>query len=68
MMTIEDVKLFPQGYSAIAMHPELIRGEPSILLMDIGGWTVDLMRLAGLKECGLPNPPESGAGHDPMCG
>ena len=42
---IEDVKLFPQGYSAIAMHPELIRGEPSILLMDIGGWTVDLMRL-----------------------
>ena len=44
-VTIEDVKLFPQGYSAIAMHPELIRGEPSILLMDIGGWTVDLMRL-----------------------
>ena len=44
-VTIEDVKLFPQGYSAIALHPELIQNEPSVLLMDIGGWTVDLMRL-----------------------
>ena len=44
-VTIEDVKLFPQGYSAIAIHPELIQNEPSVLLMDIGGWTVDLMRL-----------------------
>ena len=44
-VTIQDVKLFPKGYSAIAIHPEMIRGEPSVLLMDIGGWTVDLMRL-----------------------
>ena len=44
-ITIEDVKLFPQGYSAIALHPELLQNEPSVLLMDIGGWTVDLMRL-----------------------
>lgn len=50
-VTIEDVKLFPQGYSAIAIHPELIRDEPSVLLMDIGGWTVDLMRL----DNGVPN-------------
>lgn len=42
---IEEVKLFPQGYSALAVHPELLKNEPSILLMDIGGWTVDLMRL-----------------------
>lgn len=42
---IEDVKLFPQGYSAIAVRPDLVKNEPSILLMDIGGWTVDLMRL-----------------------
>lgn len=42
---IEDVKLFPQGYSAIAIHPELLGGEPSVLLADVGGWTVDLMRL-----------------------
>ena len=42
---IEDVKLFPQGYSALALHPEYVRAEPSVLLVDIGGWTVDLMRL-----------------------
>ena len=50
-ITIEDVKLFPQGYSAIALHPELIQNEPSVLLMDISGWTVDLMRL----DNGVPN-------------
>lgn len=50
-IAIEDVKLFPQGYSAIAIHPELIQNEPSVLLMDIGGWTVDLMRL----DNGVPN-------------
>lgn len=44
-VTVEDVKLFPQGYSALALHPDFIRGEPSVLLIDIGGWTVDLMRL-----------------------
>lgn len=44
-VNIQDVKLFPQGYSAIALHPEFLRDEPSVLLMDIGGWTVDLMRL-----------------------
>ena len=48
---IQDVRLFPQGCSAIAVHPELIRGEPSVLLMDIGGWTVALMRL----DNGIPN-------------
>lgn len=42
---IRDVKLFPQGYSAIALHPEYVKEEPSVLLVDIGGWTVDLMRL-----------------------
>lgn len=41
-ITVQDVKLFPQGYSALAVHPELLRDEPSVLLMDIGGWTVDL--------------------------
>lgn len=44
-VTIERVILYPQGYSALALHPEILTGEPSILLMDIGGWTVDLMRL-----------------------
>ena len=41
----EDVKLFPQGYSALALYPEYLKDEPSVLLVDIGGWTVDLMRL-----------------------
>ena len=40
-VTIEDVKLFPQGYSALMIHPELLQNEPSVLLMDIaaGRWT-----------------------------
>nr|WP_330392200.1 ParM/StbA family protein [Hespellia stercorisuis] len=42
---IEDVKLFPQGYCALALHPEYLKEEPSVLLLDIGGWTIDLMRL-----------------------
>ena len=50
-MTIQDVRLFPQGYSAIAVHPEFIRGEPYVLLMDVGGWTVALRRL----DNGIPN-------------
>ena len=48
---IQDVRLFPQGYSALAIHPEVLQNEPSVLLMDIGGWTVDLMRL----DNGVPN-------------
>lgn len=44
-VTIRDVLLFPQGYSAIVNHPEFVREEPSVLLMDVGGWTVDIMRL-----------------------
>ena len=44
-LTIEDVKLFPQGYSALTLHPEILQDEPSVLLVDVGGWTVDLMRL-----------------------
>lgn len=44
-ITIEDVKLFPQGYTALFTEPELLQDEPSLLLMDIGGWTVDLMRI-----------------------
>ena len=31
-VTVTDVKLFPQGYSALALRPELITGEPSVLL------------------------------------
>lgn len=41
---ITEVSLFPQGYAAVLTQPDLL-GEPSVILADIGGWTVDLMRL-----------------------
>ena len=43
-ITIADVQLFPQGFAALMAEPDLLTDEPSLLLMDIGGWTVDLMR------------------------
>lgn len=48
---ISDVKLFPQGYSVMAIRPDVFAGEPSVLLADIGGWTLDIMRL----DNGVPN-------------
>lgn len=59
-----DVRLFPQGYSVVAMHPEIIRDEPSVLLVDIGGWTIDIMRL----DNGVPNAAtcRSGNGSHPL--
>ncbi|MCI9506012.1 MAG: ParM/StbA family protein [Oscillospiraceae bacterium] len=44
IVTIADVTLFPQGYAAVLMQMELL-DEPSVIVADIGGWTVDLMRL-----------------------
>ena len=41
---ITEASLFPQGYAAVLTQPDLLN-EPSIILADIGGWTVDLMRL-----------------------
>ena len=41
--SVQDVKLFPQGYAAILQHSDLLN-EPSVILADIGGWTVDIMR------------------------
>ncbi len=43
-VTIQNVSLFPQGYAAVLTQQELLN-EPSVILADIGGWTVDLMRL-----------------------
>ena len=45
-VALRDVELFPQGYSAILTQSGLL-DEPSVILADIGGWTVDLMRLDG---------------------
>lgn len=43
-VTISEVSLFPQGYAAVLTQQELL-DEPSVIVADIGGWTVDLMRL-----------------------
>lgn len=43
-VTITDVSLFPQGYAAVLTQSGLL-DEPSVIVADIGGWTVDLMRL-----------------------
>ena len=39
-----DVMLFPQGYAAVLTQTELL-DEPSVIVADIGGWTVDLLSL-----------------------
>jgi len=44
IITIAEVSLFPQGYAAVLTQSELL-DEPSVIVADIGGWTVDLMRL-----------------------
>ena len=44
LVAIQDVALFPQGYAAVLTQAELL-DEPSVIVADIGGWTVDLMRL-----------------------
>lgn len=45
-ITVAEVSLFPQGYAAVLTQSDLL-DEPSVIVADIGGWTVDLMRLDG---------------------
>ena len=54
-ITIEEVAVFPQGYAALMTETGLLQDEPSMLLMDLGGWTVDLMRMLYLLH---EAPPE----------
>lgn len=42
---IRGASVFPQGFSALALYMELLQDEPSVILADIGGWTVDVMRI-----------------------
>ena len=44
-VTISGVYMFPQGYSAVLLHSDMLEGEASVIVADIGGWTVDIMRL-----------------------
>lgn len=50
VITISKVSLYPQGYAAGLTQGSLL-DEPSVIVADIGGWTVDLMRL----DNGVPN-------------
>ena len=43
-VAIRKVSLFPQGYAAV-LTQSILLDEPSVIVADIGGWTVDLMRL-----------------------
>ena len=44
VITISKVSLYPQGYAAVLTQGSML-DEPSVIIADIGGWTVDLMRL-----------------------
>lgn len=50
VITISKVSLYPQGYAAVLTQGSML-DEPSVIIADIGGWTVDLMRL----DNGVPN-------------
>ena len=50
VITISKVSLYPQGYAAVLTQGSLL-DEPSVIVADVGGWTVDLMRL----DNGVPN-------------
>lgn len=50
---LADVMLFPQGYAAVLTQTELL-DEPSVIVADIGGWTVDLMRSTTASPTPLP--------------
>ena len=44
-LTISDAVIYPQGYTAIAANLSILGKEPSVVVIDIGGWTVDVMRM-----------------------
>ena len=50
VITISKVSLYPQGYAAVLTQGSLL-DEPSVIVADIGGWTVDLMRLDNRIRC-----------------
>lgn len=48
---VTDITIYPQGYAAIMGKIHELRREPSIIVCDIGSWTVDVLRL----DRGFPN-------------
>ena len=66
-ITIEEVAIFPQGYAALMTEVGLLQDEPSMLLMDLGGWTVDLMRIDNAIPA-ADTAHSLGTRHDPLRG
>ena len=50
-ISITDVMMYPQGYLAVIDYLEKLKSEPSVIVCDVGSWTVDVMRL----DNGRPN-------------
>ncbi len=50
-IVIDNVYIYPQGYSAIIDYIGKLKNEPSVIVCDIGSWTIDVMRL----DQGVPN-------------
>lgn len=48
---VTDITIYPQGYAAIMDRIHALRKEPSVIVCDIGSWTVDVLRL----DRGFPN-------------
>lgn len=46
---IVDCKVFPQGHAALCRHYQNLKQHGSLLLVDIGGYTVDVMALHDFK-------------------
>ena len=40
-----NVSLYPQAVAGLSLHMDMLEDEPSVIVADIGGWTVDLMRV-----------------------
>ena len=50
-VNIKNTVVYPQGYSAVMNRIQTLRQEPSVIICDIGSWTVDVIRL----DNGIPN-------------
>jgi len=49
VISIADVYVYPQAYAAVMTVKERLLATPMVGLVDIGGYTVDLLQLVGLR-------------------
>jgi len=48
-VSVKDVHLFPQAYAAAITALEHLKGVRTVNIVDVGGFTADLLRLIGIK-------------------